>query len=105
MLNLSNIKIGDTINLECFILKKSFFSSKYHFASKQIKITKDRKIFTSDILNYICIELFESDDIIDFFKIEPQLFKQNKDYFKNNEIFLLRFFDGNKVFHLEKFYL
>ena len=40
------------------------------YIEKEIKIDKKRKVFTSKDLDYSCIELFESDDILNFFKID-----------------------------------
>ena len=39
---------------------------------KKIKITENRKVFTNKELDYTCIELFESDGILDYFKIDPK---------------------------------
>ena len=41
---------------------------------KEIKITGNRKVFTNKEIDYTCIEIFESDGIKNFFKIEPNIF-------------------------------
>ena len=97
ILNKSSIDYGNTIDFEYFEFQKSFFSSSYNRAKKQIKITEGRKVFTNEELDYTCIELFESDGIIDYFKIEPNIFKYNKEILKNNDIFILQFPKGNDI--------
>ena len=85
------------ISLECFEFQKSFFGSSYKNVEKKIKIDKDRKIFTNKELDYICIELFELDGIIDFLKIDPKLIKYDKINLKDNDIFILQFPYGNSI--------
>ena len=64
---------------------------------KKIKITENRRVFTDKELDYTCIELFESDGIINYFKIDPNLFKHNNKYLENNDIFILQFPYGNEL--------
>ena len=85
VLNEYNIKIGNTIDL------------KYLDIKKQIEITENRKTFTNEELDYTCIELFESDDINDYFKIDPKIFKYDKNLLKNKDIFILQFPIGNDL--------
>ena len=68
ILNESSIEIGKKINFEC--LEKSIFYSSYNLIKKEIKITEERQVFTNKELDYACIELFKSDGILDYFKIE-----------------------------------
>ena len=42
-------------------------------------------------LDYTCIELLESDGILDFFEIEPDLFKYGDKFLVNNDIFVLQY--------------
>jgi len=95
ILNESSIQIGKKINFEC--LEKSIFYSSYNLIKKEIEITEKRQVFTNKELDYTCIELFKSDDIIDYFKIEPKLFNNNKNNFKDNDIFILQFPNGNDL--------
>jgi len=97
ILNESNIEIGKIISFECLELKKSIFSSSYIKIKKEIKITEERRVFTNKNLDYTCIELFESDGIIDYFKIEPKLFKNDKKFLKDNDIFILQYFIGSDL--------
>ena len=95
VLNESNIEIGKKINFECF--EKSIFNSSYNTIKKKIKLTEKRHVFTNKELDYTCIELFKSDGIIDYFKIEPNLFKNDKNNLKDNDIFILQFPNGNDL--------
>jgi len=89
VLNESNIEIGCIINFE--------YLKKTSYVKKQIKIKENRKKFTNKELDYTCIELLESDGIKDFFKIEPNLFKYDKNFLKDNDIFILQFPNGNEL--------
>ena len=79
--------------------KKAFFTNNHILNKSQIevnkeikfeylnnletmKITKNRRTFTNEELDYTCIEILDSDKINKFFKID-------KEYFKNKEIFIL----------------
>ena len=87
---LNNIEIGNAIELECLVHKNKNVNSPYNKVKKQIKITPFRRVFTNEKLDYTCIELFESDGIMDFFKIDPNIF-QNKESLKDNDIFVLQY--------------
>ena len=78
----------------------------------KIKITKNRKVFTNEDLDYACIEIFDEDKIIKYFRIDNTIFKDlNK--LINKEIFILQYPNGklshdcgkildiknNKIFH------
>ena len=89
VLDNSNIEIGNTINFEYLV------NSSY--VKKEIKLEKNRKVFTDEALDYTCVELLESDNIKEFFKIDPKLFKYEKKYFKNNDIFILQYPGGNDI--------
>ena len=89
ILSESAIEIGNTINFE--YLEKSYFGSSYNISQKNIKITQNRKVSTNRDLDYTCIELFESDGIKDYFKIDPKLFKNDKNNLKDNDIFILQY--------------
>ena len=96
LLNEKDLKIGKEITFNCLQLQKSFFSSSYKQVSKKIIINEKRKIFVNEDLDYICIELFESDGIKDFFEIDPKMYGDyyNKSFFMNLQIFILYFKDG-----------
>jgi len=94
VLNESNIEIGKTIHFECLEFQKSLFNSSYNIVKKEIKITDKRKVFTNKELDYTCIELFESDGILDYFKIDSNIFKYD---LKDNDIFILQFPNGNDL--------
>jgi len=93
ILNESNIEIGKKIIFECLALQKS----SYYSIKKEITITDKRQVFTNKELDYTCIELFKSDGIIDYFKIEPEILKNDKNNLKDNDIFILQFPQGNDL--------
>ena len=92
------LEIGNTIHLEC-----------YNSIKKKIIINEKRKIFTDKRLDYTCIELMTSDAIINYFEIEPKLYKEkDKQILENKDIFTLQFsknydisFSYGKILSLE----
>ena len=95
ILDESNLQIDSIIHFECLEYEKSFDNPFY--IQKEIKITKERKVFTNKELDYTCIELFKSDNILEYFKIDPKLFKYDKNNLKDNDIFILQFPYGNDL--------
>jgi len=91
ILNEFNIQTGSTIYFE-YLPNSSNIPIK-----KEIKINNNRKAFTNKDFDYTCIELFQSDDISDYFRIDPKLFKYDKNIFKDNNIFILQFPNGNDL--------
>ena len=98
ILNESNLEIDKIIKFKYFHSK--FLSYSSNKVEKCIKLTSNRKIFTNKELDYTCIEIFESDGITKFFKIEPHiLFNQSENgkIFKENDIFILQFLNENEI--------
>ena len=62
---------------------------------KKIQINKNRRKFTNKNLDYTCIEIFDTDKIINYFKI--QYLFEKKNIFK--DIFILQYPRGNKLSH------
>ena len=79
ILNRTNTEIGSTIKFE------------YYKGEKKIKITPNRRVYTNEELDYTCIELFESDGIINYFKAQPQLYKHKRNNLEKDDIFILQF--------------
>ena len=86
VLNRSSIEINKEIIFENSGKKQS------------IKITKDRRAFTNEELDYTCIEIFDKDNIDKFFLIDDDTIK-NKDELLNKEIFILQYPKGGKLAH------
>ena len=63
ILDENRIKKGNIIKIE--------YLKRFLYKEKKIKIDEKRRVFTNKELDYTCIELFESDGIKHFFKIEP----------------------------------
>ena len=61
-----------------------------------ITITKNRKTFTSKKFDYTCIEIFDTDKINNFFKIDNTIF-DNKNSLINKEIFILQYANGGDL--------
>ena len=86
VLDEDDIKIGKEINFE--YLKES------SYVKQKILIDGKRRVYTSKDLNYTCIEIFESDGIQDYFKIDP-IFNFNKASLNNSTIFILQYSNSN----------
>ena len=84
VLNKNRIKINKEIVFE------------YLSKIKKIKITKDRKIFTNKEFDYTCIEIFDTDKINNFFRIDKAIF-DNKNILIDKEIFILQYPKGGKL--------
>jgi hypothetical protein len=87
-LNENDIKKGNIINIE-ILNEKSY--TKY-----PIIIDEKRRVYTDKDLDYTCIEIFQSDDLKYYFKIDPILFN-NKRYLKDSDIFILQYPEGNEL--------
>ena len=67
---------------------------------KKIKITGERRIYTDKFLDYTCIEILETDNIINFketknlLKIELNALKNN---YPNKQIFILQYPKGDNL--------
>ena len=98
VLNETNLEIGKIIKFKYFDSKKS--NNSNNIIEKSIKLTIDRKTFTNEELDYTCIEIFKSDGIHNFFKIEPHILfheSKNSSIFKEYEIFILQFLNENEI--------
>ena len=72
---INNIQIGNTIQL--------YYLSKY----KKIEITKERKVYTNEKLDYTFIEIFKEDGIQDYFKIS----RYDINILNHHNIFILQY--------------
>ena len=66
--------------------------------TSRIKITKNRRAFTNEELDYTCIEILDIDKINKFFLIDDTIFN-NKNILKNKEIFILQYPNGGNLAH------
>jgi hypothetical protein len=77
-----DIEIGKTINLQ------------YKNKKIYLEITKNRRVFTDRHFNYTLIEIFDYDNINDFFPI--QIYQDIDDnYYKKRDVFFLQYPRGN----------
>ena len=81
VLNENRIEINKEIEFE------------YMKEMKKIKITDNRKVFTNKELDYTCIQIFETDGINKFFKIDKQIFN-HRNLLRNQELFIFQYPNG-----------
>ena len=81
LLSENDIEIGKEINLE-YLSKK-----------KILKITKNRRVFTSRELDYTLIEILPEDKLKNFFQVDMNPI----DYYKGRDIFLLQYPQENEL--------
>ena len=94
VLNDSNLKIGQIINLN-YLKDNKMFQNK-------IQITEKRKILTHENLDYSCIELFESDNIDNFLEIDPNIYNYTKKSLNNINLYILHYFENEISFSYGK---
>jgi len=82
VLDENSIKINKQIEFE------------YCGEKKIIEITKNRKVFTNEDLDYTCIEILDIDKITKFFNIDQTVF-ENKNSLKYKDIVILQYPHGN----------
>jgi len=95
ILNKESISLGEKIKLI------------YKQKSIIIEMTPNRKRFTNDKLDYTCIEIFDEDEITNFFDIDNSVI-DNKNSLEDEEIFILQFnetknllFSSGKILHIK----
>ena len=64
---------------------------------KSLTLTKDRRAYTNAKLDYTCIEIFDSDNITNFFEIDENIIKEDLNSLKNSEIFILQYPLGDEI--------
>jgi hypothetical protein len=89
------IKINDGINQDSFQLNKDIII-EYNNEKKSIQIDNSRKIYTSQSLDYTCVEISDINYIKDFFHINQQALKNNINIFIGKDIFITQYPSGRK---------
>ena len=64
---------------------------------KQIKITKERRIFTNNDLDYSCIEILDNDKVLNYFEINDDIMNGNIEKIINSDIFILQYPKGGEI--------
>ena len=82
----NNIELSKEIEIE------------YLNKTKKIKMNKNRRKYTNKNIDYTCIEIFEEDEIKQFFKIDDSYF-DNINKLKTKEIFILQYPNGEELKH------
>ena len=92
ILDRDSIKIG----------KEIIFEHKNLSTYKTLEITKKRKIFTDEELDYTCIEILEKDEIFEkkeieeLFKIDLNILENNISSLLNSDIYILQYPKGRE---------
>ena len=82
----NNIELSKDIEIE------------YLNENKKLKMDKNRRKYTNKDLDYICIEIFDEDEIKQFFKIDESYF-DNRNQINNKEIIILQYHNGGELKH------
>ena len=69
----------------------------YKLKRKKIKITDNRKCFTNEDLDYTCIEIFDEDEIEDFFEAENKEYEDINENFLNEDIAIIQYPKGGPL--------
>ena len=72
-------------------------SFEYKNKSRYIKLNDDRKIFTDEEIDYTCIEITKNDNFEDFFLIDQDILSGNYSQYKNEDLIILQFPQGNEI--------
>ena len=101
-MNISRIPFNKCLISNNHALNEDFFKMnkeikiEYINEIKNIQIGK-RKFYTSPKLDYTCIEIYDSDNIKNFFHINPQTLINNINIYKNQDIFILQYPNGKNL--------
>ena len=104
--NYKNIPFNKCLVTNCHVLDEENTQPdreiriEYKNKKKVIEITKEgklRKVFNDKNLDYTIIELFDDDDIKDFFRVDSDLIRNDPKVFIDNDIFTLQFPKGNDL--------
>ena len=93
----TNNHVLNKMNIE----NNKYIEFDYLNEPRKIELNKDRKKFTNKEYDYTCIEIFDSDKIKNFFKIDFKAL-ENKNELKNKEIFILQYPNGELSHSLGK---
>ena len=89
VLNEYNLKEGNIINIE--------FYDKLSYKNKKIELDDKRKVYTNQKMDYTCVEIYKSDNINKYFKIDPILFTDDKNSINDSDIFILQYPKCNEL--------
>ena len=99
-----NINLGTVLLTNNHVLDSDFLKEgniiEYEYNNNIINnltLTKDRRVYTNAKLDYTCIEIFDSDNISNFFEIDENIIEENLDSLKNSEIFILQYPLGDEI--------
>ena len=84
------------LNEECLDKNKEI-TLEYKNIIKRIGIKDGRKVYINKDLNYTCIEIYDKDDIKDFFTIDYNIIGKSIEAFKDKDIIILQYSKGNEL--------
>ena len=103
-MNIDNFPFKYALFMNNHILNKSSIESdsiikiKDYEKDKEIKILENRRVYKNEELNYPFIEIINKiDNIGNFFKIDPNIFKYNGQNIKNIGIFVFQYPNENGI--------
>jgi len=99
-----NINLGTVLLTNNHVLDSDFLKEgniiEYEYNNniiKNLNLTKERRFYTNKELDYTCIEIFESDNIDNFFEIDENIINEDYESLKNSEIFILQYPKGDEI--------
>jgi hypothetical protein len=99
-----NINLGTVLLTNNHVLDSDFLKEgniiEYEYNNniiKNITLTKERRFYTNKEMDYTCIEIFESDNIDNFFEIDENIINEDYESLKNSEIFILQYPKGDEI--------
>ena len=100
-MNINGLPFNKCLMTNNHILNAEFFTTNKEIKieyKKEIKMIHlgQRRIYTSKRLDYTCVEIYDNDNIKQFFHINQQILVSNIDIFINEDIFILQYPEGNK---------
>ena len=83
-----SVKIGKVIEIE--------YLTELGYIIKKIEITKKRRVYFDTKLNYTCIEILDSDNIKNYFKIESEIYQNNINLI-DKDVLMFQYLNNNNL--------
>ena len=97
-INLSSILLTNNHVLGASQLKEgNIIEFEYNNIIQNLVLTKERRFYTNPTLDYTCIEILDSDNILNFFEIDEDIINEKFENLKESEIFILQFPKGDEI--------
>ena len=97
-INLSSILLTNNHVLGASQLKEgNVIEFEYNNIIKNLVLTKERRFYTNVLLDYTCNEIFDSDNILNFFEVDEDIINEKFENLNQSEIFILQFPKGDEI--------